>query len=328
LIILLRQKLERLSLRFTVFNGREQMPQFETIKRSGVKTVGSSEMESKARYLVTGANAGIGKAVAEGLAQKGLPVVMICRNREKAQAALNEIRSRVKNADIRLITGDLSDNAGVRKTAAAILEEVPRIAALINNAGVWMTRCELNADGIEKSFYVNCLAPFLLSALLLERLKESAPARIVNVNAVLYVFGKIDLDHTPYGRDFSMIRSYCNSKLASVLVSNEMAKRLEGTGVTVNLLHPGVIRTGLGVPDGILGKVLKAVKFMWKTPEKGAEPVIHLAESDEVKGVSGKFFMLKKEMPLIGKAKDNVLSDKLWSLGESLTGMNSKPSEL
>jgi len=185
-----------------------------------------------------------------------------------------------------------------------------------------MTRCELNADGIEKSFYVNCLAPFLLTNLLLDRLKQNAPARIVNVNAGLYVFGRLDLERTPYGRDFSMVRSYCNSKLASAMVTIEMAKRLKGTDVTVNMLHPGVIRTGLGVSEGILGKVLSVVKLPWKTPEQGAEPVIYLSVSDEVKDISGKFFMLKKEMPLIKKARDAALSDKLWSLCERLTGLN------
>lgn len=298
------------------------MPQLETTDKTGAKTAGSEEADRKAWYLVTGANAGIGKAIAAGLAEKGLPVVMLCRNREKAQAALNDIRSKVKDADIKLIIGDLSDNAGVRKSAMAILEEVPKIAALINNAGVWMTRCELNADGIEKSFYVNCLAPFLLSALLLERLKESTPARIVNVNAGLYVFGRLELERTPYGRDFSMIRSYCNSKLAGVMITVEAAKRFRGSGVTVNALHPGVIRTNLGNPGGIAGGLLMVVKRLWKTPEQGAEPVIHLAVSDEVKGVSGKFFMLKKEMPLIKTARDAALSYELWNLSERLTGLN------
>jgi NAD(P)-dependent dehydrogenase (short-subunit alcohol dehydrogenase family) len=304
------------------------VPKFETTDKTGVKTAGLEETNRKSWYLVTGANAGIGKAVVIGLAQKGLPVAMLCRNRDKALAALNDIRSKVKGADIKLIIGGLSDNTDVRKSAAAILEEVPKIAALINNAGIWMMKCELNEDGIEKSFYVNCLAPFLLSNLLLERLKESAPARIVNVNAGLYVFGRLDLDRTPYGRDFSMVRTYCNSKFAGVLLTTGMAKRLEGTGITVNMLHPGVIKTGLGVTDGILGKMLKIIKLLWKSPEQGAEPVIHLAVSDEVKGVSGKFFMLKKEMPLIKKAKDYALSDRLWSLSRKLAGLNEKPQEM
>jgi NAD(P)-dependent dehydrogenase (short-subunit alcohol dehydrogenase family) len=297
------------------------MPKFETADKSGVKTVGMGEMESKAWYIVTGANAGIGKAVALGLAEKGLPVAMLCRNRDKALATLNDIRSRIKDADIKLIIGDLSDNAGVRKSAAAILEEVPKIATLINNAGVWMMKCELNADGIEKSFYVNCLAPFLLSRLLLERLKESAPSRVVNVNAGLYVFGRLDLEDTPYGRDFSMSRSYANGKLAGLISTVELARRLKGTGITVNALHPGVIRTSLGETPDLKGKLFKILKLPFKSPDKGAEPVIHLAVSDEVKGVSGKFFMLKREMPLIKKAKDDALSESLWSLSERLTGL-------
>jgi NAD(P)-dependent dehydrogenase (short-subunit alcohol dehydrogenase family) len=277
---------------------------------------------NKSWNIVTGANAGIGKAVVEGLAAKGLSVIMLCRSRDKAEAALGDIKSRVPYADIKIVIGDLSDNAGVRLAAQNLLAEAPKIAALINNAGIWMTECELNADGIEKSFYVNCLAPFLLTNLLIERLKESAPARIVNVNAGLYVFGKIDFERTPYGKDFSMFRSYCNSKLAGVMTTLELAKRLEGSGVTINALHPGVIKSNLGGTKDLKGKLINLIKLLFKTPEKGAEPVIYLAASGEVKGISGHFFLLKKEIPIIAKAKDEALGKQIWNLSEKLTGLN------
>ncbi len=273
-------------------------------------------------YIVTGANAGIGKAVAEGLAGKGLPVIMLCRNRAKAVQAIEEIRSKVKDAEIKLVVGDLSDNAGVRLAAENLLKEAPRIAALINNAGIWMTRRELNADGIEQSFHVNCLAPFLLTSLLMDRLKESAPARVVNVNAALYVFGHVDMEKTPYGKDFNMFRTYCNSKFAGVITTTEMAGRLNGTGVTVNALHPGVIRTSLGVTHDLKGKLLRLSKLLFKSPDKGAEPVIYLATSDGVKDRTGRFFMLNKEIPITGKARDEALSLKLRNLCERLTGLN------
>jgi NAD(P)-dependent dehydrogenase (short-subunit alcohol dehydrogenase family) len=272
-------------------------------------------------YIVTGANAGIGKAVAVGLAKRGLPVIMLCRNRAKAGQAIEEIRSKIKGAEIKLVIGDLSDNAGVRLAAENLLREAPRIAALINNAGIWMTRCELNADGIEQSFYVNCLAPFLLANLLMDRLKESAPARVVNVNAALYVFGRLDLEKTPYGKDFNMFRTYCNSKLAGVITTTEMARRLKGTGVTINALHPGVIRTSLGVTHDLKGKLLKLSKVLFKTPDKGAEPVIYLATSGDIKDKTGCFFLLKREIPIIKRAKDEALSLELLDLCEKLTGL-------
>jgi len=289
--------------------------------KDGINVMKQQIPINKPWYIVTGANAGIGKAVAEGLAAMHKPVIMLCRSRDKAEAALGDIRSRIPEADIKIVAGDLSDNTGVRLAAENLLTEAPKIAALINNAGIWMTRCELNAYGIEKSFYVNCLAPFLLTNLLLDRLKESAPARIVNVNAVLYVFGKLDIEKTPYGRDFSMFRSYCNSKLAGVMTTVQMAKRLEGSGVTINALHPGVIKSNLGVTQDLKGKLLNLIKLLFKTPEKGAETVINLAASNEITGISGRFFLLKKDLPVIAKAKDEVLCKQAWDLSEKLTGL-------
>ena len=284
-----------------------------------------TEQNSKSWYIVTGANSGIGKAVAEGLARRGLPVVMLCRNKTKAEAAIAEIRSKISGAEIKLVIGDLSDNRGVSLAADALLADVPKIAALINNAGIWMMKLELNVDGIERSFYVNHLAPFLLTNLLMERLIESRPSRVVNVNAGLYVFGHVDLKRTPYGRDFNMFRTYPNSKLAGVMAVRELAKRLEGTGVTINALHPGVIKTGLGDTTGLKGKLTKYLKALLKTPGKGADPVIYLATSEEVRDKTGRFFLLKKEIPVLRSARDDVQSARLWNLSERLTGMNVQP---
>ncbi len=279
---------------------------------------------NKGWYIVTGANSGIGKAVAEGLARRGLPVAMLCRNKAKSEAAVQDIMAKVTGAEIKLVIGDLSDNRGVRLAADALLAEVPKIAALINNAGIWMMRCELNADGIEQSFYVNHLAPFLLTNLLLERLKESSPSRIVNVNAGLYVFGHVDLERTPYGLDYNIFRTYANSKFAGVMAVRELAKRLEGTGVTINALHPGVIKTSLGDTADLKGKLSKILKTLFKSPDKGAEPVIYLATTDKVRDKTGSFFLLKREIPVIRSARDEVFSTRLWTLSERLTGLNSQ----
>jgi NAD(P)-dependent dehydrogenase (short-subunit alcohol dehydrogenase family) len=154
---------------------------------------------------------------------------------------------------------------------------------------------------------------------------ESKPSRVVNVNAGLYVFGHVDLERTPYGRDFNMFRTYPNSKLAGVMAVRELSKRLEGTGVTINALHPGVIKTGLGDTTGLKGKLTKYLKALFKTPEKGADPVIYLATAEEVRDKTGRFFLLKKEIPVLRSARDDVQSARLWNLSERITGMNVQP---
>jgi NAD(P)-dependent dehydrogenase (short-subunit alcohol dehydrogenase family) len=272
-------------------------------------------------YIVTGANSGIGKAIAKGLAERGLPVVLVCRDPLKGHAALDEIRVQTGSTALSLVIGDLSSCAGVHKVAEHLLEEVPRIGALINNAGLWNIKRELNADGLETTFFVNHLAPFLLTHLLLERLKESAPSRVVNVNAGLYIFGRVDLERTPTGEDMHWLRTYANSKLCGVYFTCALARRLKATRVTVNAIHPGVIRTNLGNGGGIGGVCLRFAKKLWKSPEKGAQGPIYLAISDEVKDKTGCFYFLLKEKPIATVALDDVFSAKLWTLSESLTGL-------
>ena len=270
-------------------------------------------------YIVTGANAGIGKATALGLAQRGLRVVMVCRDEGRGRLALDEIRALTGGSAVELLIGDLSSRAGVRAAAARILDTCPRIGALINNAGIWLMERTLNADGIEMTFFVNHLAPFLLTHLLLQRLKDSAPSRVVNVNAGLYIFGRFDPARTPTGKDFSRLRTYPTSKLCGVYFTRELARRLAGSGVTVNALHPGVIRTNLAATPDIKGRLLRLLKVFLKSPATGARGPIHLATAPELTNVSGLFFNQKRRFPTFPIAKHEGLGRQLWNLSAALT---------
>ncbi|MBI2422265.1 MAG: SDR family oxidoreductase [Candidatus Hydrogenedentes bacterium] len=269
--------------------------------------------------VVTGANAGIGKAIARQLAALGHHVVLVSRDASRGREAMEEIRAAVAHASIDLVVGDLATTASTHDLADRLLEQYSRIDVLINNAGVWMTRRQLNAEGVEMTFMVNHLAPFILCTRLLACLKDSAPARIVNVNSGLYSKGEANLEKLPTGIGFQAFKTYMHSKLCNALFSVELARRIEGTGVTVNALHPGVIRTGLGDSPGIIGMLLSFAKRFWGTPEAGAAPVVHLATSPDLEGISGKYFDVFKEVALDPKALDAAKAAELWELSARLT---------
>ncbi|MBE9514487.1 MAG: SDR family oxidoreductase [Chloroflexi bacterium] len=271
-------------------------------------------------YIVTGANAGIGKAIAQGLAERGLRVIILCRNPEKGARALDEIRTAANNASVELVIGDLSSSGKVRSVAERLLDRVSEIGVLINNAGVWPTRLEHNEDGIEISFAVNHLAPFLLAHLILERLKENGSGRIVNVSASLSAMGKIDLRKLPTGEDFSPFRTYANTKLCNVLFTREFARRSKGSGVTINAVYPGVVRSNLvSNVSGLLGLFLRLGELTGKSPAQGAEGPTYLATSNEVSSVTGSFFDGRIEVPYAKNALDDGLAAQLWEKSEILT---------
>ncbi len=276
-------------------------------------------------FVVTGGNAGIGKAIAMSLARKNAHVVIISRDALKGEKALEDIRSASAAGRVDLVIGDLGSIGEIRRLAVTLLERYPQIHVLINNAGVWMMTRTVNVDGLETTFVVNHMAPFMLSNLMLERLKASAPARIVNVNAALYVFGRLDLERTPYGRDFSRFRTYANTKLCNMLFTSELARRIKGSGVTINAVHPGVIRTNLGRSQGILGHFLSLTKRFLPPPEKGAEAPVWLATSPELGKVSGKYFNVTSESRMNKAARDVASAAKLWELSLNLAGMHSSP---
>lgn len=275
----------------------------------------------KGTCIVTGGNAGIGKAIAASLAGMKRHVAIVSRNPEKGEAALRDIRRESGNGSVELVVGNLGTIESAKKLSATLIDRFPDASVLVNNAGVWMTRRLVNEDGLEYSFMVNHLAPFILGNMLFETLKRNAPARIVNVNAGLYVFGALDLARTPYGRDFSRLRTYMNTKLCNTLFTREFAGIIQGSGVTVNALHPGVIRTSLGDTPGVFGALLRLMKQAMAPPEQGARAPVWLATAPELEGVNGKFFMLKEETEYSENARDVDLARKLWKLSAELSGV-------
>ena len=203
--------------------------------------------------IVTGGNTGIGYEIVRALAVQGTHVVLVSRSPQRGQAALAQIQAELPHNPVTLIVGDLGTIDGTRQLATRLLAKLKTIDVLINNAGVWPTKKEINSDGLEIGFMVNFLAPFMLSHLLRARLAVSAPARIIHINAGLYVKGKVDLEKTPYGTDFGRIRTYASTKLCGVLTLAQEASLLAPHNVTVNMVHPGVVNTNLGQMHGILG---------------------------------------------------------------------------
>ncbi|MEL6718666.1 MAG: ankyrin repeat domain-containing protein [Bacteroidota bacterium] len=262
---------------------------------------------TRKKVVVTGGNRGIGRAIAKQLLEAGHEVVIVARNEEQGNAVVAELKLETKNPDIQLLKGDLSSIETCNRLVEALKSEHSDMDVLINNAGVWMMDRELNEDGLEKTFMVNYLAPYILCKELFSTLKQNQPARIVNVNSGLYVTGKLDIEKTPYGLDFGKIKTYANSKFCNMLFNIDFAKEIEGSGVTLNAVHPGVIKTGLGDSSSFLSRIVKFTKRFWKAPEQGAVAPVWLALSEELEGVHGNYYNEKTLEAL----KDTVQDEEL-----------------
>jgi NAD(P)-dependent dehydrogenase (short-subunit alcohol dehydrogenase family) len=278
-------------------------------------------MEGKVA-MVTGANDGIGKATSLGLARLGATVVMVCRDLERGRSAQALIKSMSGNDAVELMLADLSSQAAIRQLAADYTRTHARLHVLVNNAGVNVKQRTLTADGIELNFAVNYLAPFLLTLSMVDLLEASAPARIINVASAAEQMGRIDFDDLMASRGYSALRAYCQSKLATVLFTYELARHLEPSHVTVNCLHPGVIRTkitqgmsGWGAVIAWLGRPFAA------TPERGAETILYLASSSAIQGVSGRYFENKRERRSSPRSYERETGQRLWRISEQLTGL-------
>jgi NAD(P)-dependent dehydrogenase (short-subunit alcohol dehydrogenase family) len=270
--------------------------------------------------LVTGANRGIGKATAAGLAKMGANVVMVCRHREQGELARTEIRAESGNPAVDLLVADLASQASIRQLAVEFKSRYQQLYVLINNAGVAKKGRTLTEDGLETTFAVNHLAPFLLTHLLLDMLKTSAPARIINVSSMVHKWGKIDFDNLQGEQQYDMDKAYNQSKLANVLFTYELARRLEGTEVTVNSLEPGMVVTDFGREyTGLKAFMNRLWRVFMKNPERGAETSIYLASSPEVAGISGRHFVDKQAVSSSKSTYDAVLAGRLWDVSETLT---------
>jgi NAD(P)-dependent dehydrogenase (short-subunit alcohol dehydrogenase family) len=267
--------------------------------------------------LVTGATSGIGLATAEALAARGATVVLVGRDPEKTARSA----ARIREAAVECLLADLSSQAEVRRLAHDFQTRHDRLHVLVNNAGAAFTTRTESVDGIELTFALNHLAYFLLTNLLLDTIKASAPARIVNVASGAHTVVKaIDFDDLQASRKkYGSFRVYGHSKLANLLFTRELARRLEGTGVTANAMHPGLVATNFGAK---MPAVVRTVfRLFGLPPEKGARTVVYLATSPEVEGVSGRYFYKQKEAKTSAGALDAEAARRLWQISETMTGL-------
>ena len=269
--------------------------------------------------LITGASSGIGRATTLALAGMGAELVLLCRDRDRGEETAAAARA-AGAARVDLLLADLSRQSEVRRAAAEFLASGRPLHVLINNAGVVNVQRTLTADGIEATFAVNHLAYFLLTTLLLERLRASAPARIVNVASEAHKFGALDFDDLQNTRRYRVMSVYGQSKLANILFTAELARRLAGSGVTANSLHPGAVATGLGTNNGSWARgLIRLLRPFFRSPDDGAATSVYLATSPAVEGISGRYFAKCREKTPAAAARDQAAARRLWEISEAMT---------
>ena len=270
--------------------------------------------------LVTGGTGGIGRATALGLAALGARVGITGRDTARTQAAAAAIARESGNPCVDAFAADMSSQAEVRRLAAVVLDAYPRLDVLVNNVGGFWASRHLTADGLERTFAVNHLAGFLLTSLLLDLLKASAPARIVTVSSNSQAAGKLDFTDLQGERRYSGQQAYSQSKLANVMFTYELARRLGGTGVTATVLHPGVVRTAFAAEDpSPLAKVMITVSRPFlRTPAQGAATSIYLASASEVEGVTGQYFAHRRPTTSSKASYDTTAAARLWDTSARL----------
>jgi NAD(P)-dependent dehydrogenase (short-subunit alcohol dehydrogenase family) len=271
--------------------------------------------------VVTGANSGIGKATSLVLAQFGAEIILVCRDKARGETALAEVSAVATPGAARLEIADLSSLQEVRELAAR-LARLDRLDVLINNAGLVLGDRRITADGFEYTFALNHLAPFLLTNLLREKLAASAPARVITVSSAAHRAARLDLADLQLAKHFSGWRAYSNSKLANILFTTELARRLTGTGVTANCLHPGTVNSGFG-RDGsrVLRLGLDLGRRFLRTPGQGADTVVYLASSPDVEGATGGYYIRRKLRAPSRAAQDQATARRLWEISVELTGL-------
>lgn len=272
--------------------------------------------------IITGANSGLGKVTALELAKRGARVILACRDQEKAQKALIDIRSQSRSGVIKILQLDLSSFESIRRFAEEFTCSEDRLDVLINNAGIFQCPYMKTKEEHEMQFGVNHLGHFLLTKLLLEKLKNSAPSRIVMVSSSLYKRGKLDLDSLNLEEKYDKSLAYKNSKLANVLFSRELAKRLQGTGVNVYAISPGMVWTNLGRHLSInwltMALLAPLAWFFVRTPYQGCQTILHCAVSEDVENENGLYYRNCKKEEYADNALDDVMAKRLWELSEKL----------
>jgi len=273
--------------------------------------------------LVTGATSGIGQAAAIGLARLGATVIVAGRSEERAQATVAYIKTETGNPNVDYLLADLSVQAQVRQLSEEFKSRYKRLDVLVNNAAAIFLRRQLSADGIEMTFAVNHLAYFLLTNLLLDMLKASAPARVINVASNSHRNKHLNFDNLELERGYWAGTAYGRSKLYNLYFTYELARRLEGTGVTVNAMHPGFVATNMAANNGWLVRLfLPLIHYSSLTPEQGASTIVYLASSPEVESVTGKYFVREREVASDPVSYDEAAAKRLWDVSEKMTGLN------
>ena len=274
------------------------------------------------RCMITGASSGLGRITALQLARMGAALTLVCRDRTRGEKVVAEIQQQTGSRAVNLMLADLSIQESIRALARDFLARSEPLHILVNNAGLFNLNRELTTDGREMVFAVNHLSYFMLTLLLLDRIKQSAPARIVNVASAAHFWGTMDFDDLEGARRYRSRQSYGQSKLANILFTYELARRLEGAGVSVNCAHPGAVATGLGANNGMLAKLLMPlIGLFMRSPEQGAETQIYLACSPEVEGISGKYFVDCKPAQSSPESYNIEVARRLWEVSARMTGV-------
>lgn len=272
--------------------------------------------------VITGATSGIGRAAALELARRGARVVVVARDAGRGRETVSEIERSAGTGRASLLVADLASQSEVRRLASEVRRAAPRLDVLVNNAGAIHMERRVSPDGHETTFAVNHLAAFLLTNLLLPHLRASAPARVVNVASAAHLGGHIDFDDLMGEKGYGGWKAYAQSKLANVLFTHELARRLGADGVSANSLHPGVVATGFGKNrNGLLSLGVRIAAPFFLSARKGAETVVHLASSPQVEGVTGKYFAKCRPAASSVESRDPEVARRLWEASERLTGL-------
>ena len=277
--------------------------------------------------LVTGATSGMGKVTARRLAEEGATVVVAGHSAEKTQSAVQEIQKQAPQSAVRSLVADLTSLAQVRTLAQAYRDTYPRLDALIHNAGGMFGKRQLSGDGLEMTFALNHFAPFLLTSLLLDTLKASAPSRIVIVASAQHAGKQVPFEDMTHEKGYKPLQVYAESKLMAIMFTYALARRLQGTNVTANTLHPGVVATNFGKDAGGIWPAMLTVLAPFElSPEKGAQTALYLASSPQVADVSGEYFVKSKPARSSKESYDVAAQERLWTLSEQVIGLASPQS--